>query len=390
MSPIIIIVVAVVVIFVSISALVSRYKRCPSDKILVIYGRTGGTSAKCVHGGGAFIWPVIQDYAFLDLKPLSIEANLTNALSRQNIRVDVPCRFTIAISTEIPTNAVSGNVYVEVSEVASNTLYFKVLSEAPIIDRIEPSSALPGNYIRLYGVWKPTSTTPPNTYLRIGGIDYPIDPNLNWNAYSYLKLLLPEGVPTGMQEVYLIYDGQVSNKTNLYVGIPLDFILANSSTLAAFSQIYVELLKPDQTTTSTAIEIYTEPMSVQWDVRNFSSSYTLTNYYTEDFSGKISDDGMSITEFSVHKKSLTNSDDIIFTLKENESINLDSIYYSYYTTNLLQNIYRGPEYLADQEDILSKFNITGTIEITTGQVCTIQSLIPKVGETSYNLYLTFK
>lgn len=100
MSPIFIIVVAAVVLFVTISVLVSRYKRCPSDKILVIYGRTGGTSAKCVHGGGAFIWPVIQDYAFLDLKPLSIEANLTNALSRQNIRVDVPCRFTIAISTE--------------------------------------------------------------------------------------------------------------------------------------------------------------------------------------------------------------------------------------------------------------------------------------------------
>jgi len=100
MTPIIFIAVAVVVLFVSITVLVARYKRCPSDKILVIYGRTGGTSAKCVHGGGAFIWPVIQDYAFLDLKPLSIEANLTNALSRQNIRVDVPCRFTIAISTE--------------------------------------------------------------------------------------------------------------------------------------------------------------------------------------------------------------------------------------------------------------------------------------------------
>ncbi len=76
-----------IVVFVTLSALASRYKRCPSDKILVIYGRTGGSSARCVHGGGAFIWPVIQDYAFLDLKPLSIEANLTNALSRQNIRV---------------------------------------------------------------------------------------------------------------------------------------------------------------------------------------------------------------------------------------------------------------------------------------------------------------
>lgn len=102
-SPLFIIIIAAVVIFVTISALVSRYKRCPSDRILVVYGRTGGASAKCIHGGGAFIWPVIQDYAFLDLRPLSIEANLTNALSRQNIRVDVPCRFTIAISTDPDT-----------------------------------------------------------------------------------------------------------------------------------------------------------------------------------------------------------------------------------------------------------------------------------------------
>lgn len=99
-SPITVILIAVIVIFVTISALIARYKRCPSDKILVIYGKTGGTSAKCIHGGGAFIWPVIQDFAYLDLKPISIEANLVNALSKQNIRVDVPCRFTIAVSTE--------------------------------------------------------------------------------------------------------------------------------------------------------------------------------------------------------------------------------------------------------------------------------------------------
>ena len=101
----ILIIVAVFVLFVTFLALISRYKRCPSDKILVIYGKTGGTSAKCIHGGGAFVWPVIQDYAYLDLKPISIEANLTNALSRQNIRVDFPCLFTIAISTEPDTMA---------------------------------------------------------------------------------------------------------------------------------------------------------------------------------------------------------------------------------------------------------------------------------------------
>lgn len=99
-DPIILIVVAVIVAFVLVMAMVSRYKRCPSDKILVVYGKTGGASAKCIHGGGAFIMPVIQDYAYLDLKPISIEANLKSALSKQNIRVDVPCRFTIAISTE--------------------------------------------------------------------------------------------------------------------------------------------------------------------------------------------------------------------------------------------------------------------------------------------------
>src|SRR5512145_537211 len=100
-NPVLLIVILVVAFFLLVSALLARFKRCPSDKILVIYGKTGGTSARCVHGGGVFIWPVIQDYAFLDLKPISIEANLTNALSRQNIRVDVPCRFTVGISTEM-------------------------------------------------------------------------------------------------------------------------------------------------------------------------------------------------------------------------------------------------------------------------------------------------
>ena len=94
--PLILVIVAVVLV----SALLKRYRRCPSDKILVVYGSTGKGSAKCVHGGGVFVWPVIQDYAYLNLTPISIEANLTNALSRQNIRVDVPCRFTVGISTE--------------------------------------------------------------------------------------------------------------------------------------------------------------------------------------------------------------------------------------------------------------------------------------------------
>ncbi len=106
MNTLIIVAIFAVIIFTTFISLFKRYKRCPSDKILVVYGRTGlnkeGTnrSSKCIHGGAAFIWPVIQSYAYLDLTPISIEVNLTNALSRQNIRVDVPSRFTVGISTD--------------------------------------------------------------------------------------------------------------------------------------------------------------------------------------------------------------------------------------------------------------------------------------------------
>lgn len=92
---------AVLFIFLFIVVLIRRYKRCPSDRILVVYGKVGGgQSAKCIHGGAAFIFPVIQDYEFLDLTPLSLEVNLINALSKQNIRVNVPSRFTIGVSTD--------------------------------------------------------------------------------------------------------------------------------------------------------------------------------------------------------------------------------------------------------------------------------------------------
>jgi flotillin len=87
-------------IFITLVSFVRRYKRCPSDRILVKYGKVGGESAKCIHGGATFVWPIFQDYAFMDLTPISIEVNLVNALSKQNIRVDVPSKFTVGISTE--------------------------------------------------------------------------------------------------------------------------------------------------------------------------------------------------------------------------------------------------------------------------------------------------
>jgi hypothetical protein len=79
----------------------SRYQKCPSDRIMVIYGKTkGGTSSKCLHGGAAFVWPVIQAFDYLDLTPIPIEIPLEGALSKEKIKVNVPSSFTVGISTE--------------------------------------------------------------------------------------------------------------------------------------------------------------------------------------------------------------------------------------------------------------------------------------------------
>jgi flotillin len=91
----------VIVIIGTLFFFFSRYKRCPSDKVLVIYGRTStGRSSKCVHGGASFVWPLIQDYQWLDLTPMPIDIALQGALSKQNIRVNTPSTFTVGVSTE--------------------------------------------------------------------------------------------------------------------------------------------------------------------------------------------------------------------------------------------------------------------------------------------------
>ena len=114
--------------------LLSRYRKCPSDKIMVIYGQVGqnkdgsNKSAKCIHGGAAFVVPVLQAYEYLDLTPISIQVDLKNALSRQNIRIDVPSRFTVGISTEngVMQNAAErllGLKLTEIQELAKDIIF---------------------------------------------------------------------------------------------------------------------------------------------------------------------------------------------------------------------------------------------------------------------------
>lgn len=103
-----IIVVLVLMVFFSFIALVLKYyKRCPSNRVLVIYGMTGKQAAKCIAGGATFVKPLVQDYAWLSLEPMQIEIPLRGALSMENIRVNVPSVFTVAIGTtpELMQNA---------------------------------------------------------------------------------------------------------------------------------------------------------------------------------------------------------------------------------------------------------------------------------------------
>jgi flotillin len=96
------------VFFSTVFLLKANYKRCSSNQVLVIFGKTArGQAAKTVHGGAAFVWPLIQDYSYLSLEPIQIEIPLRGALSMENIRVNVPSVFTVAIGTQpdVMTNA---------------------------------------------------------------------------------------------------------------------------------------------------------------------------------------------------------------------------------------------------------------------------------------------
>ena len=98
----------------------SRYQKCPSDRILVIYGKTGPRqSSKCLHGGAAFIWPVIQAYEFLELTPIPIDIPLEGAPTKQNIRINIPSTFTVGISTDpsVMSNAAERLLGLQLSQV---------------------------------------------------------------------------------------------------------------------------------------------------------------------------------------------------------------------------------------------------------------------------------
>lgn len=110
-----------VLIILSAIALFSRYRKCASDQILVVFGRAGKkevinektgkketitTPSKIIHGGGTFVWPIIQDYKTMSLAPLQIQETI-DGRSAQAIRVRIPVTLTTSIgtSTDLMQNA---------------------------------------------------------------------------------------------------------------------------------------------------------------------------------------------------------------------------------------------------------------------------------------------
>ncbi len=90
------------VFFIIAFMFMTRYRRCPSNQVLVIYGKYTGspTGTRCLHGGARLVLPLVQDHAYMSLEPIQIEVPLKGALSMENIRINVPSVFTVAIGTD--------------------------------------------------------------------------------------------------------------------------------------------------------------------------------------------------------------------------------------------------------------------------------------------------
>ena len=90
-----------VILLFGIYLISTTYKRCPADKILVIYGKVGsaGESMKLIHDGAAFIIPIIQDYEYLDLTPIEIEVD-GNFLTKLNHQINLKSKLSVSITTD--------------------------------------------------------------------------------------------------------------------------------------------------------------------------------------------------------------------------------------------------------------------------------------------------
>ncbi|HUT95752.1 MAG TPA: hypothetical protein VMY37_40225 [Thermoguttaceae bacterium] len=100
-------VVPVVIAFVGLSAamfvvltlFMRQYKRCPPNRVMVIYGAAGPKAATCVHGGARMVFPLVQDYGWLSLEPIRVEVSRQRTSSGRSLADPLPRVFSVAIGT---------------------------------------------------------------------------------------------------------------------------------------------------------------------------------------------------------------------------------------------------------------------------------------------------
>ena len=121
-----------VLLFVlTIWGILSRYRRSAPDELLVVFGKSGKITiqekvfdnpedptkfkmvdktvtvpSKIIQGGGTFVWPIIQDWKKMSMKPLQISITV-DGIDSQAIPMHLPVVLTTAISRdkEIQQNA---------------------------------------------------------------------------------------------------------------------------------------------------------------------------------------------------------------------------------------------------------------------------------------------
>ena len=101
--------VAALIVIATIWGLLSRYRRSAPDELLVVFGKAGKykdengkvipTPSKIIQGGGAFVWPIIQDFKKMSMKPIQIKVNV-DGIDSQAIPMHLPVVLTTAISQD--------------------------------------------------------------------------------------------------------------------------------------------------------------------------------------------------------------------------------------------------------------------------------------------------
>lgn len=101
--------VGALILILTLWTILTRYRRSAPDELLVVFGKAGKvkteegktvvTPSKIIQGGGAFVWPIIQDYKKMSMKPIQIKATV-DGIDSQAIQLHLPVVLTTAISQD--------------------------------------------------------------------------------------------------------------------------------------------------------------------------------------------------------------------------------------------------------------------------------------------------